>query len=626
MRFKIMNSIVLACLLVGAVACAPNFNLEQFIIDVFDPQPGESVLVMFDRPASIEVDNEAWFERRQMAKEWHQAFQDLSLERGFNVLPIFTYAATGEHNAPLPERGSLGDQVTPVDQVMAQSDIVLAMTEFSASGPLFEFIEKYPRLRAASMPMISASMQETALAADYNELARKGQILANKLNQAEAARVQFSTGQTLFIDLGDRSAHVDDGNLHTDKVGVRVVNLPAGEAYIAPYEGELDGQPSRTEGRIPILRGFDIFVLQVSGNRVTEVLGEGEAVDELRAWFDLDPPRRNIAELGLGCNDRAVVTGNVLEDEKALGMHLAFGRSDHFGGAVGVDDFLAPENVVHWDVVYPNGGEIEIASLVLEYKDGSSELILSKGEYTLFEPDTTLNPAQYYTIWLFLVAGCLLILAWDMELGKPSPGRSKPVWALVVLVFGPLGLGAYLLSSRSKLRLAGTSLPVWRLALAGTAARVVMMIVWIVFLYLFLINFEVDSSPAHILGIGCLLPILISLFAIAAPVTNHVLATGYWGAVWKSAQNEFVSIILIFVGMFPALYQLDSAWFPAGTQMTDPIFWVMIPLAGLAGALLYYPYEFIMVRRGSFRWAVWLATGVRELVDAQHLEGEPAPV
>jgi hypothetical protein len=43
--------------------------------------------------------------------------------------------------------------------------------------------------------------------------------------------------------------------------------------------------------------------------------------------------------------------GEILLDEK-LGLHVAFGRSDHFGGSVGAKDFTAPDKVIHIDRVY----------------------------------------------------------------------------------------------------------------------------------------------------------------------------------------------------------------------------------------------------------------------------------
>lgn len=49
----------------------------------------------------------------------------------------------------------------------------------------------------------------------------------------------------------------------------------------------------------------------------------------------------NVAELGIGTNDRARITGNVLEDEKAIGTaHIAFGDNKSMGGTVRVASHL----------------------------------------------------------------------------------------------------------------------------------------------------------------------------------------------------------------------------------------------------------------------------------------------
>ena len=49
------------------------------------------------------------------------------------------------------------------------------------------------------------------------------------------------------------------------------------------------------------------------------------------------PDARNVAELGVGTNDRAQVTGTILEDEKILGtVHIAFGNNASMGGTVTV--------------------------------------------------------------------------------------------------------------------------------------------------------------------------------------------------------------------------------------------------------------------------------------------------
>jgi leucyl aminopeptidase (aminopeptidase T) len=128
-----------------------------------------------------------------------------------------------------------------------------------------------------------------------------------------------------------------------------------------------------------------MLTLEVQGNQFTRITGgEQWAIDELQDWFNTDDARRNLAELGLGCNDRAVVTGNVLEDEKVLGVHIAAGRSDHLGGVVGVDDFSDPGFVIHQDVVYPFNGELFVESLSLIYEDGTMEEIIQNGAFTIY--------------------------------------------------------------------------------------------------------------------------------------------------------------------------------------------------------------------------------------------------
>lgn len=363
---------------------AQSFDLEKLLIDVFAPQSGEKVLVMSDLPHGEWTDNEKWADRREMAMEWHSALQRLGSKLGFSVHPLLTYLATGAHSAPLPQEGEMEGQRLRFEDVLSDTNIVVALTEYSATAPLIEFSQKLPNLRAASMPGVMKSMEQTALAADYSEVARRSHILAAKLGQAVGARVEFSTGHRMYFDLRYREAEVDDGQLHADKKGIRLINLPSGEACIAPYEGELESQPSQTEGMIPAIYDDELVLFKVQENRIVEVIGDGPQAAQKRDYFAVDQARRNIAELGLGCNDKAVISGSVLEDEKVPGLHWAYGRSDHIGGTVGVADFSDPGHVVHDDIVYPEGGRVEIASLLLEYEDGTSEEIIRDSQYAIF--------------------------------------------------------------------------------------------------------------------------------------------------------------------------------------------------------------------------------------------------
>ena len=73
--------------------------------------------------------------------------------------------------------------------------------------------------------------------------------------------------------------------------------------------------------------------------------------------------------------------GELLLDEK-LGLHIAFGRSDHFGGQVGAKNFSSPEKVVHIDRVYIPEVQpaVKIHSVDLENASGRVPLMRS-GRY-----------------------------------------------------------------------------------------------------------------------------------------------------------------------------------------------------------------------------------------------------
>ena len=94
-----------------------------------------------------------------------------------------------------------------------------------------------------------------------------------------------------------------------------------------------------------------------------------------------------MAELGFGVlSDFGLEPiGEILLDEK-LGFHIAFGRSDHFGGAIGPSDFSSPQEVIHLDRIYIPATQprIMVKSITLGYENNQSELIMEDGKYLCF--------------------------------------------------------------------------------------------------------------------------------------------------------------------------------------------------------------------------------------------------
>jgi hypothetical protein len=357
-------------------------NLEKLFQDVFHIEPGERVLVLTDHPHGALRDSPIWQDRRRMAGEWREAFAGLGRRSGFEVLPLVSYPATGQNNGDLP-LAAIVDRGRTLDAVLGDATLAVALTEFSPSAPLSMRSLAAQDFRAATLPGVERRMEQTALAADYAEVARRCRILAAYLCDARSADVVFATGHRCRFDLRHREPDLDDGQMPRDRPGVRLINLPSGEVCMNPYEGEIPGDDSETGGELPVSLDGEVLAFIVERNRIVDVRGPEPAATRWRAFFAEDRARANIAEFAFGCNPRAAVTGNVLEDEKA-GFHWAYGRSEHLGGTVSAASFASPEHVVHQDIVYAKGSPIELTSVHLNRANGSRPQIIGAGEYRVF--------------------------------------------------------------------------------------------------------------------------------------------------------------------------------------------------------------------------------------------------
>ena len=225
-----------------------------------------------------------------------------------------------------------------------------------------------------------------ALTLDYVEINRRVEWLKRILDSSTQAWILFGSGQSryeLWLDLRHRTAHASGGLFPKNGVAG---NLPSGETYIVPYEGEVPGDPSLTRGLLPVEFSDGLVVYRIEANRAVEVMGEDPAAQRERQTLVQEPAYGNLSELGLGvlADFGLVPTGEILLDEK-LGLHIAFGRSDHFGGQVGAKDFSSPEAVVHIDRVYlpETQPRIHVFQVVLTGDHGQQLLLMKDGKYAV---------------------------------------------------------------------------------------------------------------------------------------------------------------------------------------------------------------------------------------------------
>jgi hypothetical protein len=321
--------------------------------DIFAPKSGEKVLFLYDTPHDDIKDNDRWKEIRVIVKEWYDIFKEMGLKECFKV-DIRKYPATGLHNTPIPDK---------IIEDARNSNLVIIMTEFSASSSLIPMCRKKgSKTRGATM-LPERRMERTAFRANYTEVKKYAKAIKKILEKSIGADIDFSTGDKLYMDLRNRLSHADVGEC--TKAG-QAINFPSGEAFQAPYEGVNDEVnefgKSKTEGVLPVSYDGELVRYIIKNNRIVEVKGEGNNAQKMRSFFNEKESRKNIAELGIGCNPNAVVSGNVLEDEK-VGLHIAYGLSCHFGGKVDSD--------VHLDIVYAKGCPVEGKTVTLISEDGS---------------------------------------------------------------------------------------------------------------------------------------------------------------------------------------------------------------------------------------------------------------
>ena len=376
-------------------------ELEAMIQRVFQPQPEDrAIAIMLDLPDEKVADNPDWAARRQMAAGWAAALAGSAPRLGLPVALVL-YRNAHMNNADLPEKAWLHTGPLPAeareldsaaaisfDAIFESHRILIAPTEFSATAPL-KLAARSAGIRAATMPGFSESMIP-ALRLDYEEINRRVEFMTDRLSSACAAEISFlvdgSSEYELLLDLRHRSGHASGGMFPSPG---QAGNLPSGESYIVPYEGELEGDPTRSAGRLPVQFGGEVVVYRIADNRAQEVLSQGEASQREARRIEAEPAYGNLAELGLGVlSDFGLEpTGETLLDEK-LGLHIAFGRSDHFGGQVGAAQFSSPEAVVHIDRVYIPAIQprVSLARADLIMEDGSRLELIRAGVYTVVFP------------------------------------------------------------------------------------------------------------------------------------------------------------------------------------------------------------------------------------------------
>lgn len=231
---------------------------------------------------------------------------------------------------------------------MLNYELVFCLTKHSLTHTVARKNANAKGISVITMPGITEDMfLHGAMSADYSKVEAETMEMTGKLTEAKTVTIRTGKNYELVIPVQGRDGVPSTGVFR--KPGASG-NLPSGEAYIAPPEGE-------AEGTIEIngsIAGIGLLehpvVLTIEKGRLVNATGtDGETLLTLLG----DGDGRYLCELGIGTNHAARLTGNILEDEKAYNtIHIAFGSNHTFGGTIKTNvhiDCVTKNPTVVWE-------------------------------------------------------------------------------------------------------------------------------------------------------------------------------------------------------------------------------------------------------------------------------------
>jgi leucyl aminopeptidase (aminopeptidase T) len=236
--------------------------------------------------------------------------------------------------AVMRERAQHGTEPPePITAAMRRADVVMAPTVQSLSHTAARRAANEAGARVGTLPGVTEAMLARAMSVDVPEVRRRGRAVADILTAGGEARITCPNGSDLALSLEGRAAIADNGELSEPGA---FGNLPFGEGFISPLHDAGSGRLV-VDGIVGSIGVPDPPAdLRVEDGQLVSAIGpQGEEL--MRQLSMHGPDATRVAELGVGTNEKAILSGELLEDEKILGtVHVAFGASAGIGGTIEV--------------------------------------------------------------------------------------------------------------------------------------------------------------------------------------------------------------------------------------------------------------------------------------------------
>ncbi len=261
------------------------------------------------------------------------------------------------HLRPLEDFGTRPFTSLPGTLAQALREFQPTATFFAAQGQpgevafrleLGRLLRNELRVRHGHMIGITPELMRTGMQADYFQVARRTQAIFERVRNAQIIRVTNPDGTdfTVTLDPTNRRWIPCTGLYHQPG---QWGNLPEGEVFTAP----LNAQGTLTANllgdyfseKYGLLEHPMTFVIQ-DGRVVRIEHPHRDLAQEVWTYLQSDENGSRVGEFAIGTNEFLTqLTGNLLQDEKFPGVHVAFG--DPYADRTGADW----HSRVHVDVI-----------------------------------------------------------------------------------------------------------------------------------------------------------------------------------------------------------------------------------------------------------------------------------
>lgn len=223
---------------------------------------------------------------------------------------------------------------------LAQSQVSIFCAQ-SQTGELSSRMEmsavvNKKRIRHGHMVNITREIMLEGMRADFYEVDQLSQRVVERARRAKRITCKTPAGTDFGAELSPKLKWLKTSGIITpDKWG----NLPGGEIFTSP---------ANTNGRFVVDGVVGDYLCQkygdlhdapltidVKDNRIVDLqCDHRELLDEFRAYTSTDENSNRVGEFAIGTNTACTrVIGNILQDEKMPGIHIAFGHpyAEHTG-------------------------------------------------------------------------------------------------------------------------------------------------------------------------------------------------------------------------------------------------------------------------------------------------------